>query len=269
MTMYDKLKFTLANHMYKRGEFKGDAPADTSRRSRNHIRIVSHSDRMCIKMHSTSIITAYPSGGILIDVRNWGNSPTTKEALNDALGKYWRGPRIYLGSKSVFSLSQLCLFVGDKTYRYYDGMMLDGGGVLTSPPKPFHALRMDKDQSTALAEGVKTSGFKDMFPLLYATAAPTEQRVYRTTSNLRAALIDADKSHEWPELIANYKYTATWGWHGGVHRRSPVERGDAKSCWSTIMTEAKLGMTRAVASTTTEILHGITPTFSPSLESSI
>ena len=39
MNMYTKLSMHLSRHQYKRGQYKGDAPADPSRRGKNHFRV--------------------------------------------------------------------------------------------------------------------------------------------------------------------------------------------------------------------------------------
>lgn len=265
MNMYTKLYAALEKNKYLHGQFKGDAPADPSRRSRNHIRIVSYADKMVIRMHNTDIIKAYPDGSICLDARGWYPNPTTREAFNDAFRKYGTGPRLYIGSKNVFSVSQTAIFVGGKPYLYYDGMTFDAEGVLTSSPHPFRARRIDKAETAELAEGVKSSGFKGMFPLLYATCQPTDTPTHVSRANLVGILTAEHHTNKWSELVATYKYTSTLGWRGGVCHSSPTEAGNAKTCWSSIMAVAKAGMYRVVDSTTTEILNGITPKFSPAV----
>lgn len=260
--MFIKLATALERHKYLRGQYKGDAPADPSRRSRNHIRITKHADSLRVRMFNTDIITAYPDGSIRIDMRGWLRS-TTFATLNDAFKAHGTGPRMYIGSKSLFSISQLCLFVGDKTYRYYDGMTFDGEGVLTSPQMPFQAKRISKAETKELADDIKSSGFKDMFPLLYATCQPSDNRMYVTSSSLIDILTVEYHANKWSELVATYKYSNDWGWHGGVHTRKQEEVGNAGTCWSSIMNVAKTGMYHIVDSTTTELITGVKPTFSP------
>jgi hypothetical protein len=260
MNMYTKLAAALEKTKYLRGQYKDDAPADPKRRARNHVRIVSYADKMVIRMHNTDIIKAYPDGSICLDARGWYSNPTTRKAFNDAFRAYGTEPRLYIGSKVVFGLSQTALFVGGKTYLYYDGMTFDAEGVLTSVPHPFRARRIDKAETAELAEGVKSSGFKDMFPLLYATCQPTDTPVYVSRANLVDMLTSEQSANKWSELVATYKYTHMGGWNSQRH-----EVGNAKTCWSSIMAVAKAGMYRIVDSTTTEILDGIPPKFSPAV----
>lgn len=264
MNTYDKLEAALERHMYKRGAYRGDAPADPSRRARSHIRIVKRSETMTVRMYNTDIFTAYPDGSIVINLGSWSASSTTREAINDALGTYCTiRPGVRVTTHNVFSLSQLCVTVGSKSYRYYGGIAFDAAGNLTTEPEYFEALRMDTEASKEFMAEVKTSGFKAMFPVLYATATPTTAYDGRRAHSLRNCLGNDYHANEWPELVAAAKYEARWGWDAATQTRynRPVERGDAESCWESIMARAKSDLTRPVTSTTTEVIIGQKPRF--------
>lgn len=261
MTAYSKLNATLLTDAYKRGQFKGDAPADPHRRSRNHVRIVKGHDCIHLRMYATNIITAYPDGRIYLDLRGYSASITTRQNLNDAFARYVPF-RPYIHTRSVFSLSQNCLTVGNNTYKYYDGMEFNDSGEMLTAPERFEAVRIDKDESAAFQRELKESGFKDMFPVLYATATSPDPRMPQFTargSRLRDRLTMACHANEWPEVVASSKYVMRW--RNGSYGAD--ESGDAKSCWASIMATAKHDMYVTLRSDTTVIVGAETPKFSP------
>ena len=109
-------------------------------------------------------------------------------------------------------------------------------GKLLSAPKPFEMRRIDKEESNAFMQDVKLSGFKDMFPLLYASTTPGTQTVYR----MQDMITDSDHAHRWPDIISAYKFESVYNYKAG--QRETLERGTAKTCWNAIMKECKKGM---------------------------
>lgn len=265
MTTYDKFNAALLTNAYKRGMYKGDAPADRSRRFRNHVRIVRGHECIHLRMYSTNIITAYPDGRIYLDLRGYCDSITTRQNLNAAFAAYvpFR-PSIH--SRSVFSLSQSCITVASRTYKYYDGMEFNNFGDPLTAPARFEAVRIDKDASTEFQRDLKESGFKDMFPVLYATATPNRTTTGWVGSRLRDRLTLTVYANDWPDIVADYKYiNANWR-HG---RLGHEERdGGAKACWSALMATAKTDLHETVKSDTTVILDNETPKFSPATATS-
>lgn len=260
MTTYDKLNATLLTHAYKRGAFKGDAPADPSRRSRNHVRIIKSHDCIHLRMYSTNIITAHPDGRIYLDLRGYCDSITTRQNLNDAFAKYVPF-RPYIHARSVFSLSQTCITVASRTYKYYDGMEFNDFGELLTSPSRFEAVRINKEESTEFQRGLKESGFKDMFPVLYATATYDPTTTPWFGSRLRDRLTMECYANEWADIVADYKYVSL-GWRNGKLGHNERE-GGAKACWAALMATAKTGLHETVCSDTTAILDNETPKFSP------
>ena len=264
MTMYSRLNTTLLTQAYKRGQYKGDAPADPSRRSRNHVRIVRRPDSLALRMYSTDIITAYPDGRISLDLRGYSDSITTRQNLNDAFNRYVPF-RPYIHARSVFSLSQTCMAVGNKTYKYYDGMEFGIFGDLLTAPERFEAVRVNKAESAAFQRELKESGFKAMFPVLYATANYTPTATLWVGSRLRDRLTSTIYTNDWADIVTDYKYVAA-GWRFG--KRDTHEReGGAKACWASIMATAKTDLYETVRSDTTVILDNETPKFSPATPS--
>jgi hypothetical protein len=140
-TYHGKLKLHLERHIYKRGQYKGDAPMEARQRSKNHYRVIDRGTHMAVRFHNTDIIKAYPDGKITIDCEGWADRITTKTHLNMALpGAY------YVASYKVHSHSQLVVRTQTGRYRYYDGITFDADGTPTTELKPFLARRIDKDQ---------------------------------------------------------------------------------------------------------------------------
>lgn len=241
MNAYTKLLMHLERHMYKRGQYKGDAPADRYKRGKSFFRVVKHHDRMVVRMHSTNLLTAYPDGRVVINTNDYWTSSTTKLRLNEALGFTGFG-RIYM--QKVMGLSQPVFRVGNNSYLYYDGMEFDDSARLLSAPKPFEMRRIDKAESNEFMAEVKASGFKDMFALLYATAVPPEGGTAyggsTTHRRMRERITDADYAAYWPDIISAYKYDYVYNYK--LAGREYLEKGTAKTCWAEIMKDIKKEM---------------------------
>ena len=200
MTPYFKLKAHLERHMYKRGQFKGDAPADSSRRSKNHFRVVrGNGGQMCVRMYNTDIITVTEDNHITITMNGWHTS-TTKQNTNEALHHFigWGG----VGSVRLGGYSQLAFMAKGKVYRYYDGMEFDGEGTLLSFAKRFTKQRTDRESTAEFRKDIAESGFKDVFPVLFAAAEP--ERVWHINNILKTVTREWE-SNKWPEIAAHYK----------------------------------------------------------------
>jgi hypothetical protein len=141
----------------------------------------------------------------------------------------------------------------------------DRDGEIISEKRPFAARRVDKSESKEFMDGIKESGFKALFPLLYATATPIKGFALFNGHRLRSMLTQECHANEWPELVAFVKFTERWDYDPVSQTRvyRPFEIGNAKSCWSSIMARAKYDLSRVVTSTTTELIGDTTPKFSP------
>jgi hypothetical protein len=156
-----------------------------------------------------------------------------------------------IGSRSVMSLNQMVVQRMGKTYCYYDGITFDGEGNIISELRPFEARRIDKAESKEFMDGVKASGFKDMFKLLYGTVQPPEGTAYFQPRVLNDILTDPDYAADWPHIIAKYKYEQKWEFGANGMAKGWKEAGTAKTCWSRIMTICKSNMYNNV---TTEVV---------------
>ena len=251
MNTYTKLKFHLDRHMYKRGMYTGDAPADQYRRGRSHHRVVERTQFMAIRFHNTDILRAYPDGRVMLDCNGWERNITTLDALRDA--NKFLSFRLSIGARSIMSLSQIVVETPDGNHvLYYNGITFDEQGQVITPLRPFQARRIDKAESKEFMDELKASGFKDMYKILYSTAqadviTPDSYRWHR----LRDTLINSDCAASWPELIAHYKYTSTFNF--GQHKRVYVEAGNARSCWAHIMAACKSSMYRNIDTEVTQV----------------
>lgn len=235
----------LSRHMYKRGKNKGDAPANASRRGMDHFRVVKgNDDTLRIRMYNTDIITAYPNGDVKIDTDGYYTHNTTIIRLNEAFG-FFEGVGIGMGKRNIYSYSQPMLRVNGKRYSYYDGITLNAKGEIITPLQAFEQKRVDKDASRELAEDLVESGFKDTFPLLYATT--TTEDMGETNYELFGvnwceALSDNNRAHQWKIIIARNKFVRHYSWtaHGGSY--DYTEKSNAKACWASIMQYCKKNM---------------------------
>ena len=242
MNMYTKLSMHLSRHLYKRGKFKGDAPADSRRRGMSHFRVVKgNDDTYRVRMYGTDIITAYPNGNVKLDTSGYYAHNTTIIRLNEALHWFFEGVSSSLYKRVVFSYSQPVLRAHDKLYSYYDGITLDAQGKIITPLQAFEQKRTDRAATKELAEDLINSGFTDAFKLLYATATPEdiEEDNYALFGvNWSDMLANNDQAHHWKTIIARNKYERNY-WGGAIRWQ---ERSNAKACWATIMAYCKKNM---------------------------
>lgn len=255
-TMHANLLKHLAKHAFKRGKFKGDAPADASNRGKSHFRVSEgRYGGMAVIFHDTQIITAQPDGTISINMGGYEDSPTTKAAYHHAMGTFGTFSS-YIGSVKQFGLSQTCItayrpIAGQKAYLYYRGMRFDIDGNLLTDPIPFRRRGIDKEASKAFAQGMKESGFTTMFPLLFATAEkPNKTDMLNMISVLlvRDYLTNPDCASYWPSIVGKYKY---YGYRNRLMSMSDTRT--RSECWAAIMADAKTGMYKITDTDVTSI----------------
>lgn len=198
-TAYENLKAHLSHHAYKRGAYKGAAPADASRRGRNRHRVEDRGSYIVIVFHATHIIRAYPDGRLVLDTNGWSEHPTTKAAVSDSLricGHQYRG---YLHAVRHGGYSQTAF----RNLRFYDGMELDVTGRVTTPLKPFSKRVADREARAEFR--ADTADFRAMLPVLHATTTPR-----RTWPDPRR---DFDNPKKWADIVAHYwrpTHQETW-----------------------------------------------------------
>jgi hypothetical protein len=188
--------------MYKRGKFKGDAPADCGRRAKSHFRVVKgNGGQMIVRMHNADLLTAYEDGRIMLNTRGWHDSRTTRDCMNEALCFFGMG---CMGSVRYRGYSQTGIRMNGKTYRYYDGMEFSAEGALLSEAKVFTAKLTDREETAEFRADIKESGFADVFPVLYAAATVPEQSWYGHPA--KKVMTSDFHANNWPTLIAITKY---------------------------------------------------------------
>jgi hypothetical protein len=206
MTPYLKLKLHLERHMYKRGMFNGEAPADPYRRKRNHVRVIQARDgTMIVRMYNTDLLRVTPDNTIRISTGGWFTS-TTKQNLNDALGRFVGWGRV--GTQRIFGYNHDVIRIIGKTYRFYDGMEFNMDGNLLSPATTFSRKQVDRAETKEFRDEVEASGFKAVWPIVFANVEPGFKKgiglVYAERS-LRQIITDPDRADQWPAIAALYK----------------------------------------------------------------
>lgn len=229
MTSYDKIKEHIRIHAYSKGQYKGDAPVD--RRGKHQFRVADRGDHVAVVFHNSDIFRVYPDGTLVVHCDGWVNSMTTKAQLGFAARKFIPH-RLSIYNKVVMGISQTTC----NGYAYYDGITFDGEGNLISEPRTFEARRFNKARSKEFMDGIKTPGFKDMFPLLYATA-PLEKVKWSAGHRNTPDLIDPDDAANWAAVVQKAK-------------RGEID--NAKDAWSRIMKDYKRLMYDTIA---TEVTH--------------
>lgn len=212
-TAYGNLSLHHSRYIYKRGQYKGDAPADSYNRGKSHFRVIKPdpaypNDPYKVLFWQTNILLAYPDGRIKINANGFDTRSTTRSAMRDALSLC--GFRGSLYSMRLGTLSQTAVRINGKSYRYYDVMEFDAAGTLLTPPMSWQAGVMDTDQTKAFR--AQTKEFWGMFPVLFA--ARNKDRAFRdriyTILNQHGRHINMpnasllDNPEHWPVIVSYY-----------------------------------------------------------------
>lgn len=206
MTAYDNLKRKNERNVYTRGMNKGDAPLD--KRSARHKRILAPTDRWVrVQMHKTYILEARPDGTVTLDSGGWDSSPTTREAMAQALQAAGIPGWFFSERRGGYSQTALRVSKQGATYRFYDGMVLDSEGKLLSVPKPWTRRVADREARAAKREELKP--LLDVLPLLHAGIKDAGW-ANAPRPPYKIALYSPDMPEKWPNIVANYTLTTTW-----------------------------------------------------------
>jgi hypothetical protein len=199
MNPYTKLKFHLERHAYKKGQFEGDAPADSSRRGKNHFRVTKRGDNMCVKMYNTNLIEVTPDNKVTISMGGWWTN-TTKANLNDALHTFLGWGRV--GTTRAFNYSQTVIHAKGKTYKFYDRMEFDAEGAVLSPLSCFERQQTDRDETAEFRAAIAASGFKEVWPVLFSVAEPARKWFNIPLHKLVTA---EHHANAWADLASQFK----------------------------------------------------------------
>lgn len=200
MTPYTKLQMHLERYQYKRGANKGHAPADSSRRGKNHFLVLRQGDNMCVRMYQTNLIEVTPDNTVRISMGGWWTS-TTKQNINEAMYSFlgWGG----IQSRKVFNYNQTCIIARGKTYKFYDGMRFDADGTLLSPPSFFERKRADRDATAEFRQAIKDSGFEAVWPVLFSSAEPARHWDLND-SNIQRIVTKEERASDWPRVAQHF-----------------------------------------------------------------
>lgn len=255
MNAYEKLQAHHAVSKYARGCNKGHAPL--GKRTRTSELVVRLPDRMVVRLYGTDIISATPDGCCTLSAGPWHTSPSTRNAME--LGLHVAGLRGRLESRRPHGVTQTWLRTPHGAWPFADGMKIDSEGRLLGGAAVIKAKRIDRVASLGLIAGVKQSGFKDMFKLLFATVPAPENAVQLPPSSLADVLTNADYAELWPSVVQKYafarRYNPTihnWGFARVRHKKWDPERGTfgeygevlqtPEQCWARIMAACKKRM---------------------------
>jgi hypothetical protein len=205
------LALHIQRHKYTKGAHTGEAPADTSRRAKTHFRVIHHpyNDTYAVRFHATDILTAYPDGRIRLHTNGWHDSPTTRDAMRDAIYIATK-QRAYLHSARHNGLTQTALRIGARTLRYYDGMEFLNGQLITTEA-PFERYVADKEARAVVR--AEAQPLRDVMPLLLASLPEGNHTTlpgYRDATSarpLRDMLQDPDK---WQGIVARHAEDTPW-----------------------------------------------------------
>lgn len=246
MNTYMKLKFHHERNVYKRGQYKGDAPA--GKRWRNYVRVIKgNNDTMRVRMYGTDLLTAYPDGRVEIDTGGWYDRPTTKLRLNEAFS--FLPVRVALYSQKVFGMSQPVLSVNGKRVLYYDGITVDNAGEILTPLRSFERRRVDRNETKALREEMAECGFKDVFNVLWATCKP-EDAGY-PTNLLRSVVTHEYHSNHWVNVVAAHTWSHRWDFSQGAKRIHV--KNEPQEAWASLMNTLRRDCYEVVSTETTTL----------------
>ena len=177
MNMYSKLSTHLERHQYKRGQYKGDAPADKARRSKNHFRVTREVGTMGVMFHQTQIITAYPDGQVRLTAGGYEDHMTTRKALREM------GFVMYTKNNNGYKNTMVRMYsqsAWGPVYVYYSGMVFNEVGVLVGEPAVERKYVADRDARKEFKASAKD--FLEMLPILLATSAQRSADAVASTS---------------------------------------------------------------------------------------
>lgn len=214
MKTYTDIVARHEEHMYKRGRYMGDAPADPARRSKNHFRIIKKWDGVyAVRFHSTDILTYYPDGTVIIDAGGWESSPTTRDAFAEF--------GVFFGTVTLNKYKNTCVGF---TYRskepvpYVPGMTYNTFTKQITHPHEggeFVLKRYVSDREARKAFSNAAAPFRAMLPILAAAHNPHNTN-YMKSGPVWYGL--ADQPHEtinnpdlWPQIVATF-------WSDGGHK---------------------------------------------------
>lgn len=241
-TAIARCRMHYERHVYKRGKFKGDAPADKAKRWKDHFRLIDRGTAgFAVIFHNTFILRISLDGTVMLDSGGWHASPTTRLAFMDAVSAFtpWH-LNMYSQRTGGVSRTVVTLFGGiggpRQTVNFWDGLTINPDGIIANideQPRTMKRIK-DKDATREFLTDPDVKAFRAVLPVLHAALGdgPTgDQRLAARQSfysNHRHLDLWCARPEDWPHIVAHYY------------------RGTPSTTWSAYYAAATNDMTKIV-----------------------
>jgi hypothetical protein len=220
-TAHALLSRHLERHQYTKGAYKGDAPADSSRRGKTHFRVVRRGEALAVLFHRTEILIAYPDGTVQLYTNGYHMNPTTRQAMSHALTRFtpWRG---WLTTLAVNRYKNEAIYfmaahpdAPSKTIAFCEGLTISPEGEVDNYGACLYRYESDRAARKEWLNSETVQEFRSLLPILWSGAedrrragTPLQRKVYNMSSWRREVKFDRG---QWPAFVerATYQY-ATW-----------------------------------------------------------
>lgn len=212
-----------AQHIYRRGQYKGDAPVGA--RWKSHFRLIDKgTDGFVVRFHNTDILTVSMDGTVRVYTGGWEASPTTRDAVETAFYELTPYRGTYMRSRRAHNISQTMFRLPGRTaVVFYEGLTVTSDGTLATPLSgrfpPILKRIKDRDETREFLNDPDVRAFREVLPILHSALGdgPTvDQRLAARQSyytNQRHLDLWCARPEDWPHIVAHYyrgTYRATW-----------------------------------------------------------
>ena len=238
---YQRMLAHHAEHQFKKGVNKGDAPLDIRQRY-GHKLVRIHPTHAEVVLYRSTLFRAFPDGTVQLSAGGW-STYTTKDTINTALALFCRyaspSYSAYVHSCTRYGVTQWHYMVaGAGTYLFYDGMIITPNGIPLEP-RPFKRRVIDQTKSRPFTTA--SCPFRQTLPLLHAAlpdttnARPNDYYAHGLSDPHALAHAITSQPELWPLIVEHHSYPPRiW---------STVRKySDPKEVLQTILREAKKGM---------------------------
>lgn len=257
MTLYTAMQAHQAKHKYTKGEYKGAAPLQTSKRWRSHERILNVGENMVLRFHNTDVITVTPDNKIIFKSDGWHSNPTTRQSIADFmttfqphLNHYYFFHSTKYKEGGVLRVSFANMTRQATMYRFSEGITFDlATGFPLTPLETFTktvAARAVRKEFKA-CEGV--TKWKALLPVLMAGAMEIKTPKYISPRMYKEVFSDPDADAIAVQSILRMAYgdlvhdRRTYNYTAGQWDEPTVT---PKDVWNRIMTQITNPMTTTI-----------------------
>lgn len=280
MNFLSRVQLVIERHQFKRGKHKGEAPADPTNRRKTYfrVRVDALEQEATVTLYATDVIKA-KGNVITLDTGGYSRSSITRQFMGFALRKYLGNQPAYLFWDNKFGKSQCTLRLGEKQYRFYDGIQFDENTLeVLTPLQTFSRRHRDTDRTTEFQDAVRKSGFRDMFTLLHSAStepppnlpwsSDRAYRVFRVLTQMglsgtasvaeRLVQVASDSAHaeHWADIVGVFSWDREWVHEHGPSGYKNVEQFNKRSrtqAWNSFMSMAKTNMWKVSDSGVTSV----------------